>query len=217
MTIVAVANEKGGVGKTTSTLTIGAALVELGYRVALVGLDQQRDLTSYAATMQSADLHFWDADGKTLRRVIKCAKQWHADFVLLDCPPALGGEVTTSLLVCDVAIVPTQPEGPSLDAINRMLQTLDAANQSPRRKTALDWRLLVTMFDTRDPAAPDVEDFYRAELPGRVLDVHISRHPAFNEVALKRDCVLSVPRIKPAAQYRHVARDLAKGWPQVQD
>ena len=45
--IISIVNEKGGVGKTTSTVNIGAALTTLGYKVLLVDLDQQSNLTSY--------------------------------------------------------------------------------------------------------------------------------------------------------------------------
>ena len=43
--IIAVANQKGGVAKTTSVASIGAALAELGRRVLLVDLDPQASLT----------------------------------------------------------------------------------------------------------------------------------------------------------------------------
>ena len=43
--VISIINHKGGVGKTTTTANLGGALTQKGYRVLLVDLDGQANLT----------------------------------------------------------------------------------------------------------------------------------------------------------------------------
>lgn len=71
MQTIAIANQKGGIGKTTTTWTLGAALAERGRRVLLVDLDPQASLTMAAGV---------DSEGESLAEVLGAANAGTADL-----------------------------------------------------------------------------------------------------------------------------------------
>lgn len=76
--IIAIVNQKGGVGKTTTTLNLGAYLAEAGKRVLLVDLDPQANATSgLGIEHQKLEAGIYEAllGHKTLLSVIKKTKQ----------------------------------------------------------------------------------------------------------------------------------------------
>jgi AAA domain len=73
MKVVAVVNNKGGVGKTTVTANLGAGLAHTGKRVLMIDLDPQASLTKSFFTVDhhphgNTDTHFRPADGGSAER-----------------------------------------------------------------------------------------------------------------------------------------------------
>src|SRR3989304_4255321 len=163
MTItIALSNEKGGVAKTTSTLSLGAALVELNLRVLLLDLDPQANLTLALGlepgeaehtssdilidsallldARRSTDVNNLDlipansriemaeqylpmrnGHSTVLRRAFEAAHPLEYDYVLIDCPPALGTITVNALAAADLLIIPTQAEYFSAYALRDMM------------------------------------------------------------------------------------------------
>src|SRR6202023_253726 len=111
--ILALANQKGGVGKTTTAINLGTALAAIGERVLIVELE--------LGTTPGRAFRLRDAIAALNHNV-----QPDADYtyVLIDCPPSLNLLTVNAMAASDSILVPPQCELFALEGLPRLLQTV---------------------------------------------------------------------------------------------
>ena len=158
--IIAIANQKGGVGKTTTSMNLASGLSYIGKRVLLVDFDPQGnathgigahevgfDKTVYDILMRdenvddvkvtlqmppldvlpsTIDLSGADVDmaqyetgrEQLLKRKLEAVRDQY-DYIIIDCPPALGLLNTNALTAADSVMIPVQCEYFALEGLTQ--------------------------------------------------------------------------------------------------
>jgi chromosome partitioning protein len=105
--VIALAQQKGGVGKSTLAIHMAVELTQRSRRVAIVDLDPQGTVTKWR-TRRTAD---WPqvvaVDTVRLAAVMEALKDM--DFIFLDLPGRRGPDVTAGLRAADMILVPARP------------------------------------------------------------------------------------------------------------
>jgi cellulose biosynthesis protein BcsQ len=149
--IIALLNQKGGVGKTTVTLGLASAAAAAGHRVLVVDLDPQgssswvlghepthggepMDRSAVVPSSWSPCVDLLpatdDLDERhgprpdALRRSLAALAEPY-EAVLIDCPPSLGALTLSALTAADLAVIVVDPAALGLRGIGAVADAID--------------------------------------------------------------------------------------------
>ena len=238
MRSIVLANQKGGVGKTTTAIHLAHGLALAGHRTALFDLDPQGNATvALQSIAQDAvadeamegltrlEDRFWmlpsPGDGSTLARgatidvdrlkelVARIADR--IDWLVIDCPPRLDEWGWAGVQIAEQVVVPVQPEFFAMHGLSQMLASLEAAAAEFPGKAALRG-VLPTMVDLREPVAKEVLEDLRKNLGDRLLQTVVLRDAALVEASSFGQTVFQhSPFSKAALCYADLVKELEHG------
>ena len=175
--IIAIINQKGGVGKTTTAVNLSAALGQLGCRVLLADLDPQGNATSGVGInkrevkvssyhvlptrfkglsilpsnidLAGAEIELVEKENraKSLRAALLRVKEDY-DFIFIDCPPSLGLITVNALTASDSILIPIQCEYYALEGLTQLMQTVRTVKRLYNSAITVEG-VLLTMYDSR--------------------------------------------------------------------
>jgi chromosome partitioning protein len=244
---IAVSNEKGGVAKTTTALSLGAALAELGNRVLLIDLDAQANLTlalgmepgesektssnivldnepllNVCRKTEVPNLDLVPSSSRIetseqflpmrtnyttiLQNAIQSAKPPY-EYIVLDCPPALGAITRNALAAANLLLIPTQAEYFSAYALRNMMSLIRRTREMDNPN--LSYRILVTMLDRRNRTHRNIHEQLRSTFGSGVFNTVIELDTKLRESPIAGQPITHYnAAARGSTQYRVLAQEL---------
>ncbi len=192
--VVAVAQQKGGAGKSTVAANLAAALAGGRARVGLLDIDPQKSLTRWYQERQgqarATALLFDDPAGWRVPGALDKLRHDH-DFILVDTPPHAETEAKLAIRNADLVLVPLQPSPADLWASDATL------------KLAAEEKRPAAVLLNRVPAQGRLKDDIAAQLASRkvrLLDASLGNRTAFASAFMNGLGVTEAAPRSPAAE-----------------
>ena len=102
------------------------------------------------------------------------------DFIILDCPPALGLLTINALTAADSVIIPVQCEYFALEGLSQVMRTIELVQKSLNSSLDIEG-ILLTMFDGRNNLSHQVAEEIKGHFKEKVFNSTIPRNVALGE------------------------------------
>jgi chromosome partitioning protein len=216
--VIAFANQKGGVAKTTTTLNLAVAFAESGHRVLAVDMDPQGNLTMSQGIDPDAvekSMYHVLVDNLSIREVIR---KREVDVACSSIDLA-GAEIAMSTKIgrersLEKALKPVREDydfvcidtPPSLG-----LLTINALTAADKVIVPVQCEYLPTLVDTRTVHAKEAIEILEENFGDRVFATRIRKTIRFAEAPVKGTSVLKYdPDGSAAESYRDLAKEVLK-------
>lgn len=121
--VITVAQQKGGVGKSTLASHLAVAFAQAGYSTMLFDTDPQGTCTHWHAQRKSNDIGLVATSGWRLTRDLSMARESN-DVIIIDTPPHAEMDIKVSVRAADMVLVPMQPSPADVWAVKETFNTI---------------------------------------------------------------------------------------------